>query len=167
MLMQGEIVRISIKNHNKYKETGFVGLPKIEVSEAEINFSGVADDYNHYRATRKNNSPDRAVLLMTTDMLKQLQSEGWPLKPGDLGENLSVKDIPYEFFEVGKKFNVGEVKLEITEKCNPCNNLSALQYVGDEKVMEFIKILKNRRGWYAKVLKEGLVKKNDRITHFE
>ncbi len=165
--MQGKIVRLSIKNHDKFKETGHVGLPKMEVPEAEITVAGVADDYNHYRKTRNDNTPNHAVLIMTTDMMEQLEKEGWPVRPGDLGENLTVEGLAYDFFEVGKKFLAGEVQLEITQKCAPCNNLSALPYVGEEKVMEFIETMKNRRGWYAKVLKEGIVKKNDSIGYIE
>ncbi|MHA2028578.1 MAG: MOSC domain-containing protein [Candidatus Kariarchaeaceae archaeon] len=39
--------------------------------------------------------------------------------------------------------------------------------MGEEKVNEFIKTMKNRRGWYAKVLKEGSVSKGEKITLIE
>ena len=165
--MEGTVVRINVKNREKFKQTGYAGLPKFETSEAEITISGVAGDYNDYRTKSKKSTPDRAILIMTTDMMRQLETEGWPLKPGDIGENLSIDGISYESFEIGNKYSVGSVELQITEKCNPCTRLANLPYVGEERVNEFIKLMKNRRGWYAKVLKEGKVQKNDRITHIE
>ena len=163
--MQGTVIRINVKNIEKFKQTGHAGLPKFETSEAEITISGVAGDYNDYRTQSKKSTPDRAVLIMTTDVMKQLKTEGWPLKPGDIGENLTVDGIPYQSFEIGNKYRVGDVELQITEKCNPCTRLANLPYVGENKVNEFIKTMKNRRGWYAKVLKEGTVRTNDKISY--
>lgn len=164
MYMEGTVLRINVKNREKFKETGYAGLPKFEISEAEITKLGVADDYNDYRTKSKNSTPDRAVLIMTSDKLKQLESEGWPVKPGDIGENLTIDGIAYEQFKIGNKYRVGTVEIQITEKCNPCTRLSNLSYVGNEKVGEFIETMKNRRGWYAKILREGHVKTGDNIV---
>jgi MOSC domain-containing protein YiiM len=162
--MQGTIVSINVKNKEKFKETGYAGLPKFSVMEAEITKLGVADDYNDFRTKSKQSTPDQAVLIMTTDALKQLGTEGWPVQSGDIGENLTVDGIAYDSIEIGNKYGFGDVEIQITEKCNPCERLSNLPYIGKEKVNEFIKTMKNRRGWYAKVLKEGLVRKGDTFT---
>ena len=61
------------------------------------------------------------------------------------------------------KFEIGEIILEVAEICNPCNNLAELEYVGKENVKEFILSLKSRRGWYCKVVKDGTVKKGDKV----
>ena len=39
--------------------------------------------------------------------------------------------------------------------------LEHLKYVGLSKIGSFIKTLKNRRGWYCKVLKEGTIEGGD------
>ena len=39
--------------------------------------------------------------------------------------------------------------------------LKHLPYIGNEKVKDFIKTLAGRRGWYAKVLKPGKIRKGD------
>ncbi|MHA2097117.1 MAG: MOSC domain-containing protein [Candidatus Kariarchaeaceae archaeon] len=166
--MQGTVISINVKNREKFKETGYTtGLPKFEISEAKVSVSGVADDYNDYRTKSKQNTQDRAILIMTVDALKQLETEGWPIKPGDIGENFTIDGIPYGSIEIGHKYAVGGVTIQITEICNPCARLSNLSYVGEEKVNEFIKTMKNRRGWYAKVLKEGSVSKGEKITLIE
>ena len=161
--MQGTVLKINVKNREKFKQTGFAGLPKFETTEAEISVSGVADDYNDYRTKSKKSTLDRAVLIMTVDIMRQLEREGWPVKSGDIGENLTIDGLLYDSFKIGNIYRVGNAELQITEKCNPCTRLSNLQYVGEERVNEFIKVLKNRRGWYAKVLREGIVRKGDTI----
>ncbi|MFV2014196.1 MAG: MOSC domain-containing protein, partial [Candidatus Heimdallarchaeota archaeon] len=159
--MQGTVLKINVKNREKFKQTGFAGLPKFETTEAEITVSGVADDYNDYRTKSKKSTLDRAVLIMTVDIMRQLEREGWPVKSGDIGENLTIDGLSYDSFKIGNIYRVGNAELQITEKCNPCTRLSNLQYVGEKRVNEFIKVLKNRRGWYAKVLREGIVRKGD------
>jgi MOSC domain-containing protein YiiM len=42
-----------------------------------------------------------------------------------------------------------------------CTYLYSLPYIGDERGPEFIKTVKDRRGWYARVLEEGVVKEGD------
>jgi MOSC domain-containing protein YiiM len=39
-----------------------------------------------------------------------------------------------------------------------------LPYIGDERGQEFMKTIKDRRGWYARVLEEGVVQSGDQIT---
>ena len=154
--MLGEVAQISIKN----KVDGEVGLPKIAIGEAFINEIGVEGDYNNFRMERKKGTKKRAVLIHTVEMLNQLKKEGWPIKWGDLGENILLRGINYELFNITK--DTLTVK-EVAEICNPCNNLAELEYVGKENVKEFILSLKGRRGWYCKVVKDGTVKKGDKV----
>jgi MOSC domain-containing protein YiiM len=58
---------------------------------------------------------------------------------------------------------VGSALLQISFKCEPCTYLYVLPYVGDERGSEFIKTVKDRRGWYARVLEEGSVKTGDKF----
>jgi MOSC domain-containing protein YiiM len=150
--MEGRVIQISTKG----KTAGKVGLPKQARDEADISFQGVEDDYNHFRQTRHKGTPNRAVLLMTSETINQLNSEGWPIKFGDIGENITTKGIPYDDFKPGNQYRIGGVEIQITELCNPCRNLHELPYVGEDRGSEFTATLKGRRGWYAKVLKEGI-----------
>ena len=100
-------------------------------------------------------------MILSTDIIKELNKEGWPVKPGDLGENLLIDNFNYDSLQPGQCYQVGSVKLQISIICAPCNNLKNLDYVGESKRLFFIRTLINRRGWYAKVLKEGIITKND------
>ena len=89
--MKPSIFQISIKPETPDE----VGLPKIPVNQVQIDKAGLVGDYNRYRQKKKNNAPNMAVLIISTDVLGELNKEGWPVKPGDLGENLTIANIDY------------------------------------------------------------------------
>ncbi|MBI4450614.1 MOSC domain-containing protein [Candidatus Woesearchaeota archaeon] len=156
--MQGIIYQLNVKPETP----GQRGLPKHSVNHAAITLNGVIGDYNKYRTTKKNNTPDRALLIMPWEMLQQLNAEGWPVHAGHLGENITTRGIPYEHFAAGQRYKSGSVEFIITEPCNPCVNLQVLPYVG-ERVQEFIKTLVGRRGWYARAAQAGVMRSGDAI----
>ncbi|MFW9930027.1 MAG: MOSC domain-containing protein [Candidatus Thorarchaeota archaeon] len=161
--MSGKIIQINVKP----KTTNECGLPKFKVTKAKITSLNVGEDYNNYRTNSKHSTPDRAVLIYPLELINQLNTEGWPVKPADLGENITTSGIDYHEFLPRKKFLLGnEVIIEITEKCDPCNNLANLSYIREEKINSFIKTLVGRRGMYAKVLKEGMVSEGDNIEKY-
>jgi MOSC domain-containing protein YiiM len=53
--------------------------------------------------------------------------------------------------------------VETTKPCTPCDNLFLLPYVGPERGPEFLKATLGRRGWFARIVNEGRVRKGDRI----
>ncbi len=133
------------------------GIPKTSVTSAVLSKSGLEGDYNNYRTIKKSRNPDMAVLLYPIETIKELNKEGWPIKPGDLGENFTLTGIPHSHFSPNQQYQIGESLIEISFECDPCQNLSVLSYVGKTKINEFIKTIMHRRGWYARVLKEGLI----------
>jgi MOSC domain-containing protein YiiM len=160
MLMKGSIHQINIKGKNP----GSRGLPKRSVDNVRILKEGLEGDYNVYRHEILSDDPDSAVLLMPLETIAEVNKEGWPIKPGDIGENITTSGIPYSELTPAKKFRIGdEVLIQISRACTPCDNLYLLPYVGDEKGPDFLKVMLGRRGWYARVLQEGTVRKGDEI----
>lgn len=139
------------------------GLPKRPVGGALVTKAGVQGDFNVYRHER-GDDPDSALLIFPAETILELNEEGWPVKPGDLGENLTTSGIPYSSFAVGKTFRAGGVRFQVSRPCEPCDNLFLLPYVGRTKGPEFLKTMLGRRGWYARVLTEGQVRPGDPIT---
>ena len=159
--MLGTIIQINEKQKTKNER----GLPKIPVDYAMVIFAGLTNDYNNYRQESLAGALDQAILIMTADIFKQLLQENWNITAGDLGENFTIQDIKYTDLEKGQKFSLGkEVIIELTKKARPCRNLASIPSIGEEKVSAFIKTMIDRRGWYAKVLKEGKVEKNDKFV---
>jgi MOSC domain-containing protein YiiM len=156
----GRVYQINVKPMTP----GARGLPKISVGSASITKNGVDGDFNVYRHEELDDDPDSAVLLMPLETLQKLNGEGWPIRPGDIGENITTEGIPYNEFSPSRKFVLGSVEVQVSRACTPCDNLFLLPYVGREKGPEFLKVMLGRRGWYARVLREGRVRKGDAIA---
>jgi MOSC domain-containing protein YiiM len=150
----GVVQRINVKSLSP----GERGLPKEPVESAFVSRRGVEGDFNVYRHEELGDDPDSALLVIPIETIRELNSEGWPVKPGDLGENFTTSGIPYSSFAVGKVYGVGDLRFQISRACEPCDNLFLLPYVGRSKGPEFMKAMLGRRGWYARVLKEGRAK---------
>ncbi len=165
--MNGRVVQI-----NRKPETpGQHGLPKLPVGSIHVSRHGLDGDFNRFRHAAKADDPSRAVMLLPLETIHQLNAEGWPVKPGDMGENITTEGIPYDDFVVGAQYKMGEVIIQIAEPCTACKNLEFLPYVQEAKGVEFITTLTrteggtrvNRRGWYASVVVEGTISQGDAI----
>ena len=157
--MRGRIVQL----HLKPREGRARGLPKRAVSQLTITPEGVEGDYNRWRTEEANGDPDQAVLLLSQETLAGLQAEGWPVQPGDLGENVTVAGLPPDALRNGAVVRLGDVVLEVSKPCDPCTVLYTLPYVGVERGPEFLRIMLGRRGWFARVLHGGTVRQNTPI----
>jgi MOSC domain-containing protein YiiM len=158
--LSGSVYQINIKGRVPRSR----GLPKGSVGSAQVTKEGLEGDFNVYRHEKLADDPDSAVLLIPLETIRELNKEGWPIKPGDLGENVTTTGIPYADFSPGKKVSVGETEVRISRACDPCTNLYLLPYVGEEKGPQFLKEMNRRRGWYARVIKEGKIRKGDTIN---
>jgi MOSC domain-containing protein YiiM len=152
--VQGRIVQL----HRKPREGRARGLPKRVVPELTITPLGVEGDFNRWRTEEANGDPDQAVLLLSEEILTQLRAEGWPVQPGQLGENLTVAGLPLDALCPGARVHVGEVVLEVSKPCDPCTVLYGLPYVGIDRGPAFLRTLKGRRGWFARVFRGGTVR---------
>ncbi len=158
--MNGRVYQLNVKGRN---EEG-VGLPKRAIEYVTVRKEGLEGDFNHYRHNSLKNSLDHAVSIMPIEMINQLNREGWSVKPGDLGENITIEGIAYNSFKVGDCYLIGTTLLQISEAITPCKKLVKLPYVGEENRNRFVKdVMLGRRGWYARVLEEGFIRKGDLI----
>jgi MOSC domain-containing protein YiiM len=149
----GVVRRVSVKP----RVAGEPGLPKPAVPALDVSPAGAEGDYNRYRTVELDGDPDQALLLVTEDLLGQLNRDGWPVHPGDLGENLTLGGIAESRLGAGVRLTCGDVRIEITGPCDPCTELYTLPYVGPERGPAFLKATAGRRGWYARVLTSGRI----------
>jgi len=112
--MTAHVQQINIKPDTP----GEVGLPKTPIELANVTLSGVDGDYNRFRKKKKNNDPDMAVMIICTDILAQLNEEGWSVQPGDLGENLTLSGMDYASIAPGQQYKIGDVTLKISFICD-------------------------------------------------
>ena len=144
--------------HLKPKEGRARGLPKRAVPSLTITPAGVEGDFNRWRTEEARGDPDQAVLILSEEILADLRAEGWPVEPGELGENLTVAGLPSDDLHAGAQLRLGEVVLELSKPCDPCIVLYSLPYVGVERGPAFLRTLQGRRGWFARVVQGGTVR---------
>jgi MOSC domain-containing protein YiiM len=128
------------------------------VPHLTITPEGIQGDFNRWRTEKANGDPDQAVLLLSAEILAELRAEGWPVQAGELGENLTVADLPPGALQPGARVLVGEVVLEVSKACDPCTILYSLPYVGVARGPAFVRTLNGRRGWFARVLQGGTIR---------
>jgi len=98
---------------------------------------------------------DRSILISSVDSYKMAQEIGVSLEFGKLGENILIEYNPYNL-ESGTRIEIGEVILEISQKCTLCKSLTKI----DSKLP---KLLKDDRGIFSKVIRGGTINKRDKI----
>jgi len=130
------------------------GIPKIPVQSIRITSSGLeGDGHNHAKHYRL----EQAVCIQDIEMLENLITEGYPLGPGQAGENLTVRGLNVNSLPVGTtlKFSDGVV-LEITRVRPTC-------YVMDQINPKLKEDAAGRHGMYAKVIQGGVLVVGDTI----
>jgi MOSC domain-containing protein YiiM len=157
--MHGRVVQLNLKP----KEGRSRGLPKRPVAELTITPDGIEGDYNRWRTEKASGDPDQAVLLLNEEILAALRSEGWPVQPGDLGENVTLAGLPAHALQVGAIVRLGDAVLELSKACDPCTVLYNLPYVGVERGAEFLRVMRGRRGWFARVLRGGTARTGTQV----
>ncbi len=157
--MAGRVLSLSVKP----RTPGEWGLPKRLVSSLEIRATGAIGDFNNYRTRELHGDPDSAILLLTDDVLRALQAEGWPVEAGHLGENALLGGFSNHQLSPGVEVRLGGARVQVSRACDPCTELSILPYVGKARAPGFIKLMRGRRGWYSRVIEEGTVAAGDPV----
>ena len=125
------------------------GVPKLPIESAEIDLNGIIGDSCNNK--KHHGGPMKAICVLENELLLKLQSEGHPIQPGTTGENILIEGYN---LEIGKIFDVGEVKLEVVSDATPCWKIADSFTDGDYTRMSNEKHANDTR-WYCKVLNPG------------
>ena len=128
------------------------GVPKPPVSSLQVLEQGCVGDKQN--DTKHHGGPNRAVCIFSIETLEQLNSEGHPIFPGSVGENVLVQDIPWDKVGIGTQFHFEHVILEVTGDAPPCKTIKA-SFLNEEFKRISVKIHPGSTRWYAKVLQSG------------
>lgn len=99
----------------------------------------------------------RQVSLLSIESIRKMESDKLKFKPGDFAENLTTEGITLYNLPLGTKFEIGECLLELTQIGKKCHDGCEIKKMTGYCIMP-------REGIFAKVLKGGLIKKDDVIT---
>jgi MOSC domain-containing protein YiiM len=150
--MPGHIVQINVSPG---------GVPKRPVPRAHVTPIGIEGD--GHRNAEHHGGPDRALCLFSVEQIEALQSEGHPVEPGALGENLTLAGLDWATVQPGDFFRLGkEVLVEITRFTSPCVNVrNAFLDGAYGRVSQ-----KRHPGWsrvYARVHVSGAIRAGDSV----
>jgi MOSC domain-containing protein YiiM len=95
---------------------------------------------------------DKTVMILGINSYLKAKEHEISLEFGSLGENI-IFDFEPHSLEIGTVLSIGICEIQITEKCTICNHLA----IFDKKLP---KIVKDCRGLYCKILKDGTIKKD-------
>jgi len=117
--------------------------------------------------TRYHGGIDQAVYAFAREDLDWWASElGFEIPDGQFGENLTTQGIDVNEAEIGERWQVGEVLLEVRSIRTPCNDFKAWMglsgYDNSAWVRRFAQV--GRPGPYLKVLGEGSIRAGDEIS---
>jgi len=142
--MQGRIFQINVSPG---------GVPKLPIREALVDALGIVSDEHAF--PRIHGGPDKALCLFSLERILELQSEGHPIFPGAVGENVTVSALNWNEVVPGVRLSLGEeVLVEITSYTSPCNSIPAFFVDGDYSRISQ-KIHPGYSRVYARVLSEG------------
>ena len=102
-----------------------------------------------------NKNIERSILITSLESYQLAQNYNINMPHASLGENLLIDYNPYHLSS-GSILQIGSAILEISQNCTLCDHLSSI----DERLPT---LLKHDRGIFAKVVKEGEIKKEDMI----
>lgn len=130
------------------------GIPKLPVDSVYVTFLGLkGDGHNH----AKHYDPLQAVCLQDIEELEELNRKGYALVSGATGENLTVENLSVNKLPLKTVLGFsGGVILELTKIRNPCYVMDAIHPLLKEDAV-------GRHGMYARVIKEGLLRKGETI----
>ena len=150
----------SITHDKRSFQTGINKLPAD--GAVMITGGGVADDA--VCNEEHHGGPDQAVYAYSQDDYDWWAGQlGEPLRPGTLGDNLTISAMPSDL-NVGDRLVIGDVVLEATAPRIPCGTLAA-QMQDPGFGLAFRRA--ERPGIYFRVLNEGLVAAGDAVTLVE
>jgi MOSC domain-containing protein YiiM len=150
----------SVQTHEWSGRTITTGFVKSPVREpVRVTTAGVEGDQ---RAHPTGSLPEQAVYAYAAeDYAWWARRLDPPLRPPDLGENLTVQGVDVSGAEIGERWRVGDVVFEVAKPRLPCYKLAARMGGGD-----FIRVFADagRPGAYLRVLEEGTVVAGDPIV---
>jgi len=122
---------------------------RVQKKSIVLDKNGIIEDKFYHKAI------ERSVLITSLSSYSLAEAQGILMPHASLGENLLIDFMPYNLPE-GSILHIGDSELHITQKCTLCDHLSSI----DKRLPT---LLKNDRGIFAKVTKEGAIQEGDTI----
>jgi len=144
------------------------GLPKRPIALGVIGPLGIEGDWHNH--PQIHGGPNKAVLVIASEVVDELTARGYPLFYGALGENLTTRGLTIRDVRVGDQIRAGTALLEITQPRGPCGQLDVYgatlkQELSDDRVRagDYTSPRWGMSGFYTRVLIPGEARPSDTI----
>lgn len=129
MPTHGVVVSLSVDDQHRFSKHRVDRATFIAGLGIEGNAHSGATVQHRSRLARHADGPNlRQVHLIDTGLLGRLRADGFEVRPGDLGENVTLDGVDVSALEVGAIVELGEdVVLALTGRRNPCRQLNELE----------------------------------------
>ena len=150
------------KLQNNKRELLVSAIKKRPIQKAYLTKVGFSED--EQGDTLHHGGENKAVFLfsaLTYEKINAYFNSNFDMSGvASFGENLVLSKVCENDVCVGDIFEIGQSIIQITQPRQPCWKLSAST---KEKDMTKITFINGFTGWYAKVLKEGYISKEDEV----
>jgi MOSC domain-containing protein YiiM len=144
------------------------GLPKRAIVSGFVSTLGIEGDVHAH--PNIHGGPEKAILIIASEIVDELIARGYPLFYGALGENLTTRGLVIRDLRIGDRLRAGGAMLEITKPRGPClqldvYGLSIQQEIYDKKVkaLDPSSPRWGMSGFYATVIAPGPIGPGDPI----
>ena len=152
------------------REAAWAGIGRTSIDKApvhgpvEVHRLGPAGD--QVSDTRHHGGPDQAVYAFAREELEWWAERlGDELRDGEFGENLTTSGLDVDEAEVGERWRIGTVVLEVASVRTPCNDFKQWMGRGGHDNTAWVRRFAERArpGAYLRVLQPGVLEAGDTI----
>ena len=136
-------------------------MPKVAAQRVEIDWRGVEGDVQAHR--QHHGRAFQAVCLWSAEVIAALRTEGHPVQPGNVGENVTVAGLDWPTIRPGTRLGLGSCVLEVSSYATPCRQIA--RWFTDRRFIRVDEVA--NPGWariYAWVLRPGAVAVGDVVV---
>ena len=125
--------------------------PRKRAPMEELDETVVLDNFGLQGCAHARPGGKRQVLLMDEETLRE-----FGLAPGIVRENVTTEGLDVNGLRLGQRLRVGEVELQVSLVCDPCEQIEALR-PGLQAAMQ------GKRGMLCTVMRGGKLRRGDLI----
>ena len=157
-------------NVGRPREADWAGIGRTSIDKApvagpvEVLRLGVAGD--RVSDTRHHGGPDQAVYAYSREELDWWAERlGDDLRDGEFGENLTTSGLDVDGAELGERWRIGTVLLEVRSVRTPCNDFKSWMGRGGHDNTAWVRRFAERArpGAYLRVLQPGVLAAGDPV----
>jgi len=138
------------------KLTGiYIGAPEM-TDKTSVESAEMVADHGLRGDRHAGRGANRQLSLFSTEVLQNLQSEGFNVSAEQLSTNLMTENIQLNSLNPGTRLRVGETVIEIVESRKPCRSITRI----DNRLP---KRLFGQCGQLARIIKGGYIRSGDAV----